>query len=317
MSDAFGSVLVAIADAAATAAASAHAASLEKAPFPATFDRTKRALARMLTEDCGASILDSGGAYGRHWQRNQAQPIWEQPETTLSAHVYNGRASLDVTHNVFHWLAQCLEYDRRLTKKLRKLGRDQDLYGLELAKAFPEYLAERGHDVDSDVWTVNTYNGEDLLSQVLQYVSFTCDGTRYVALQIHGGADVRGGYSEPAVFVASEDSHTIDDNARAGIVPDWEELRALQEERAKQGELFPAYGPDDDEERRINWTTDDGCHWYFDGSCGRDYDAKQLDKMEAIEIASRDQWVKGKVCVLPDGTALCPFTSCRLVAGYY
>ena len=34
-------------------------------------DPTRHALAEMLTENTGASILDSGGAYGRHWQTNR------------------------------------------------------------------------------------------------------------------------------------------------------------------------------------------------------------------------------------------------------
>ena len=32
---------------------------------------TQKMLARMLTENTGRNILDSGDAYGRHWEKNQ------------------------------------------------------------------------------------------------------------------------------------------------------------------------------------------------------------------------------------------------------
>lgn len=314
-----GQVLVAIADAGARERVTAAAAAVKAPKFPASFDKTKKVLATMLRENTGASILDSGGDSGRMWQRNLVKPFWEEPETKLEVRLYNGHASFEVTHNVFHWLANRLTYDRALTKRMTKLGEREGLYGMQLAERFPEYLAEKtGLDVggiygEGEPITVNTYNGEDLLSQILQYVFFQFDGTDYVALQIHGGADARGGYTEPVCF-SVDDELAIFDNAKAGISPDWKEAKALQAEHDKQGTLF---GDDSLEMSEINWSTDDGCHWYFQGSCGMSYDAKQLDKMPAKEIADRSEWVKGTVCILPDHSALCPFTGCKLVAGTY
>ena len=313
-----GQVLVAIADAGERDRVTAAAAEVDAPKFPAGFDRTKKVLAGMLRENTGASILDSGGAYGRSWQRNLVKPFWEEPATTLEVSVYDGKAEFSVTHNVFHWLADRLTYDRTMSKKLRKLGEREDLCGMGLAERFPEWLSEHDHEVggiygEGEPLTVNTYNGEDLLSQTLQFVYFRCDDTDYVALQIHGGADVRGGYTEPVVFTVDEEL-AIFDNAKAGICPDWHEVKALQAERDRQGTLFGDDGPELSE---VNWSTDDGCHWYYQGSCGRDYDAKQLDKLPAVEIAEASQWERGKVCVLPDHSALCPFTGCKLVAGYY
>jgi hypothetical protein len=46
----------------------------------------------------------------------------------------------------------------------------------------------------------NTYNGEDALAQVLQGVTYADEDAVYVLLQIHGGCDVRGGYTRPRVF---------------------------------------------------------------------------------------------------------------------
>src|SRR5690349_3304358 len=107
-----GRVLVAIADAAETDRVTAEAAEADKPGFPADFDRTKKVLASMMRENTGASILDSGGAYGRSWQRNLTRKFWEEPETTMHVRVYDGHASFEVTHNVFHWLAACCDYSR-------------------------------------------------------------------------------------------------------------------------------------------------------------------------------------------------------------
>lgn len=321
--DIIGRILVGVADAAENARVTAAAEEADRPEFPAGFDRTKRVLASMMRENCGASILDSGGAYGRAWQRNLTRKFWEEPETVLSVSIYNGRAEFNVTHNVFHWLAVCCDYSRGMTKRMRRLGKREDICGLELATRFPEYLAEQGHEIggmygEGAPFTVNTYNGEDLLSQTIQYVYFRCDGTDYAALQIHGGADVRGGYSEPVIFETSDDhGHGIMDNARAGIAPDWKALKARMEEKTQQGSLFSAEVVDEEDAQQINWSTDDGSHWYFQGSCGRDYDAKQLDKMPAVEIDNESKWERGKVCVLASGDALCPFTGVKLVASFY
>ena len=50
--------------------------------------------------------------------------------------------------------------------------------------------------------TFNTYNWSDdwLADQTLQGTSFGMGDRDYLILQVHGGADVRGGYTKPQVF---------------------------------------------------------------------------------------------------------------------
>ena len=64
----------------------------------------------------------------------------------------------------------------------------------------------------------NTYNGEDCVSQTLQFAYFEHDHSAYCLLQIHGGADVRGGYTAPRAFDLGShgDGTEIFDGARAG-----------------------------------------------------------------------------------------------------
>ena len=172
---------------------------------------TERAIISQLTEDTGIAMCDSGGAYGRHWERNQGWKFIDEPVTSLSFH----EGFIDATHNVFHWLNERVEYDAVMTRKLKNFGRRvmyADAYWPEVMEAF---AGEYGGDEES-IGSVNTYNGEDLLSQTLRYYHWynrdTCN--EYAAIQIHGGCDVRGGYTAPKVYRVSD---SLFDNAHASI----------------------------------------------------------------------------------------------------
>ena len=58
-------------------------------------------------------------------------------------------------------------------------------------------------------YSINSYNGESSLSQIIQYTVFSLGGVSgYVALQIHQGADARGGYTAPRIFQL-DDEHAL------------------------------------------------------------------------------------------------------------
>lgn len=156
---------------------------------------TRSVLAEMLTENTGEHILDSGGAYGRHWQRNAGKTLADyESEPSAWANGYG------VTLSVFHFLANRLEYSPSVQAELEDLARNLPDDGwLDIS----QILAER-YDPNPRTW--NTYNGDDCLSQVIQGVSFTNNDGRVVALvQIHGGCDVRGGYTRPRAFYVNVD----------------------------------------------------------------------------------------------------------------
>jgi len=46
----------------------------------------------------------------------------------------------------------------------------------------------------------NTYNGDSDLSQTLQGSTLTINDEYYYLIQIHGGCDVRGGYTDAKLF---------------------------------------------------------------------------------------------------------------------
>lgn len=178
--------------------------------------KTADVLASMWTESTGASILDSGDAYGRSWQRNQAaaalsdmspaELFLSEPQVTMDARY--GYPEISVS--AFHWLNEILEYDPVMQRRF-------DLFVALLGDDHMPWLAEAerfGEAVDESRWGLeygyaerssshNTYNGETWLSDVLQYVVFDWEGETYVLLQYHGGCDVRGGYTKPRAFRVS------------------------------------------------------------------------------------------------------------------
>jgi hypothetical protein len=257
---------------------------------------TDKALISMLTENTGSSMCDSGDAYGRHHEHNQGRDFLAEPATKFRITTYGDDSVPEIrcTHNVFHWLRQRVIYDAKMTAKFNrfaKLACNKDSYNLELAEEFAKL---HGHNRS----TVNTYNGEDMLSQTLQYVYFETDDGCYVLLQIHGGCDVRGGYTDPKAFQV-EDFGDLCDNARGTI---WEDTSNLPDQPTLPGVPMP-----DD---TAYWDTKDGCYWYRDGSSA-------LPQLETYPV-TRDPAERGngKIYLDDDGVAYGPLFGGKLEAGF-
>lgn len=165
-------------------------------------------LVSMLAENTGAHMLDSGGAHGRNYQRNKGKSLadWRKmPEATvcaeLSTHSKTGGYFV-AEISVFHFLSKCLDsYDAKLTRQLWRFDARKANEREGWMQNVDAWLEEIGaEDGELGGGWINTYNGDDSVSQTLQYRPFSLDGAEFVALQIHGGCDVRGGYTRPRVF---------------------------------------------------------------------------------------------------------------------
>ena len=149
----------------------------------------------MFQEGTGAALCDSGGAYGRHWERNQRRTLADfqaEPEVSWSEHGY-------FTVSTFHYLVKAvgieLDDTARAFNELECADWDGDTYGISREQS--AWLAERGAEFGAS-W--NTYNHESSLSQVLQGTGLTLGRDRYVLIQLHQGCDVRGGYTDARLF---------------------------------------------------------------------------------------------------------------------
>lgn len=298
---------------------------------------TQQALYEMLTENTGRALMDSGDYYGRNWQRNQRfsfQDFYDREPSTLS-----GRWGLEITHDLFHWLDDRVDYESKadhLFEQWGLSGERENVGWLPLAEEFAEMIGGRGLYGDGPPVVVNTYNGEDLLSQTIQYVYFeldepavleqgldgnvelldeahiddddvvVLDADSYVLLQIHGGCDVRGGYTRPRIFRVMEEL-AIMDNARAVV-------------------LCTGYG-----ECGIRWFTDDGYNLY-----NEDGDADDLKDYDTIEAGESKGWARGALLrvlhdmgedpkdwgvtaigIDEDGTVYCPISGHPMTAAAF
>jgi len=173
---------------------------------------TKDVLLSQFRENTGGHFLDSGGAYGRHWERNQARDIEGEQGSVIEVweDKDNPGHSSDwcVTHNTFQWLNDHvgLVFDEELQKEFEQFveenNSDMQMSGME---EFVQHLIDNDRakpflDGRNPVAAENTYNHECLLDQTLQFVLFNMDGEDYVALQVHGGCDVRGGYTDAKIY---------------------------------------------------------------------------------------------------------------------
>lgn len=162
---------------------------------------TEYIIENMLKENTGVALCDSGGAYGRAWQRNQGVDFASQPEVEVDYEWMDEGDRIDFTIDLYHFLNNNLTSDE-LTDEFNSLFNamdDWDGYGYGLSSDASRWLASCFHLKESELsegW-YNSYNGESNLSQVIQ---FRYIGNSYVILQVHNGCDVRGGYTDAKLF---------------------------------------------------------------------------------------------------------------------
>lgn len=163
--------------------------------------RIENKIAKMLKENTGRALGDSGDAYGRHWQRNQNRNFKKENEIDFELFEYNnGKVELTFSVNLYHYLVNKLEMNERtdyLNKKFKKwwkeLNEDDDY---ERYSSFIEYVGGTTNMKYMD----NTYNYDCNLSQTIQFQTFEFNNYYFIILEIHGGCDVRGGYTDPYIF---------------------------------------------------------------------------------------------------------------------
>ena len=167
----------------------------------------------MLIENTGTHLLDSGGSNGRAWQQNQNKTLEDfrnEPEAILSfysidrdEHGNVTKAYPEISVSVFHkltsgilWLDEkCREYNELPCKDW-----DSSFYGVSDSQYDWLYI----HGFEAEGKGFNTYNWDNNFSQILQGQDLTNNGENYVLLQIHGGADARGGYTNAKLFKLSQ-----------------------------------------------------------------------------------------------------------------
>lgn len=171
----------------------------------------------MLKENTGRALCDSGGAYGRNWEQNQEKDFKSRPSATAEFRTWGGfkhsvdpaldepcHKEISYTIDLYHYLVNRLDLDATCEEFNSNVSGDwgDEYYGVSDKDA--EWINKR---FDKDGGAVNTYNHESNLSQIIQYrgLQHKETGDYYVLLQIHGGCDARGGYTDAKLFRCDEE----------------------------------------------------------------------------------------------------------------
>lgn len=166
-------------------------------------------LQSMFLQNTGSHMLDSGGIYGYTYQHNAVAPPWTKP------HVVFEDEPNSVLLNAYKHLDERISFG--------EMDRGKDAIVLEKALYAYTAMQESRHasqvnvqlgDVEAwleslgkrvgNSWVHNTYNHENFLDHVLQYTTFTLwingELKPFIALQVHLGCDVRGGYGSARIW---------------------------------------------------------------------------------------------------------------------
>ena len=184
----------------------------------------EQTIANMMTEKTGSHMLDSGGANGRNWQLNQGKDLEHfksLPSATADIY-YNERTDYyDISPcvNIFHLLTGgvlelddlCHQFNAievgQWNSKFNGVDHEGDMFLLD-------------NDFNNMDDGFNTYNWSSIHSQVLQGELLERDDKTYLLLQIHGGADVRGGYTDAKLFKLNDHAefyNVVTENCGFGV----------------------------------------------------------------------------------------------------
>lgn len=160
----------------------------------------------MMTEPTAKHLCDSGSIYGRNYERNQKKTIEQfiaEPEQRFVLESYGDKYEVIRTVSTFHYLCGlslddiCDEFNQ-LNIGADNWNWDADAYGVSFEAG--GYLDALGAEIE---YTFNTYNYESDLDQVLQGSLLKINDEYYYLIQVHGGCDVRSGYTDARLFACS------------------------------------------------------------------------------------------------------------------
>lgn len=147
----------------------------------------------MLTERTAHSIIDSGDHYGRSYLRNREKDFDKEPQAVLT--------DWGPSVSFYHHALACLEEDA-LTRAFNAIpceNWDGEYYGTSTEQC--DFLELIGAEV-GPAW--NSYNWDNNFDQTVQGHKVEINQAEYVLLQVHGGCDVRSGYTDAKLFKIQE-----------------------------------------------------------------------------------------------------------------
>lgn len=156
---------------------------------------TESVVSRMLRENTGRILGDSGSIYGRHWEKNQrhiqtGDQVCDFYRNDKIVELYPRKPILDAFVESLHYTDECLKLERNI----------ETIFDVERLV----------QDKDNDDFQPNDYVGSNvcytanseynICSQEYQYCHFEHDDEPYIAISIHNGCDLRVGFTSTHIF---------------------------------------------------------------------------------------------------------------------
>lgn len=174
-----------------------------------TYTEVEKLVYSMMVENTGRHLLDSGGIYGRNWEMNQSKTIQDFINEPEVKYILNSWGEIERTVSTFHYLCGldlddiCDEFNA-MNNNATDWDWDADAYGVSFHAG--GYLDALEAEIE---YTFNTYNGDSDLSQIIQGSRLLINNEVYFLVQVHGGCDARGGYTNARLFKANHWSEWI------------------------------------------------------------------------------------------------------------
>lgn len=252
-------------------------------------DMTGCVLKEMFCENTGAHFLDSGGVYGRGYERSQAVKHldWDQMSDVVSEvdRYSDDRYEIEITKSSYKYLCNYLTYDPEMDRKFHEFCETEENKKESYYSLMTKFIEE--NEYSSMFGSHNTYNGDTCLDKTLQWKSFSSDGDEYdghIILQTHNGCDVRGGYSTPHVFECDvELLFCTIDNLSANC-PNYEYSEKPIKQKLRKRILDRLKGRKCKYYHYCAYSDDCGYHWYSDGNGDNDwiYITDEEDEHKAV-----------------------------------
>lgn len=168
----------------------------------------KAIIARLLREDTGRHFLDSGGAYGRHHERNAIKTDEELVGWDFRLEVR--QTHFEVSRNVANYLYEGFDFDREHTKRMMAFSRTKKFREEDWSDCLKAYI----ESIDGCILnnkSGNTCNYQTLLTQNVHYVGIDLPDRcgDYYAVRVHQGCDLRGGYGEFVIAEATDEMYNF------------------------------------------------------------------------------------------------------------
>ena len=169
-----------------------------------TFTETQKTIYKQLSENTGKALCDSGDAYGRNYDKYKGIEKLNFNEG-LRIDEYGAIIPIQVYMNNCLTVTQASkQLQKDILKHLEKTKAEHTELSYYMQEEIAEFLKGLGatetiYGGKFDNWS-NTYNGENNLSQDLQFCYFELNGTDYAIIETHNGCDIRGGYSSGVCY---------------------------------------------------------------------------------------------------------------------